>query len=168
MATDLHVIETANPELIDPSQEAGGSIGASTRALWALWYQLMQLSWSTLALVEPDDGARAWRVAQALVHVADKHPLPLKAVNVVGASPARVAALANVLSPERLQARANRPRFVLAVDSPLGNPPAIVLLSACDVVVLCLERRRTRIPDGQRTVELIGRERIVGAVLCSD
>ena len=133
----------------------------------ALWYQLTARSWSTLALVALDDGARTWRIAQALVHVADKDPRPLKAVNVVGASPARVAALANVLSPERLQAPANRPRFVLAVDSPLENPPAVVLLSACDVVVLCLERGRSRIPDGQRTVELIGRERIMGAVLCS-
>lgn len=164
MASDLRHIETAAPEAVE---QRGASAAAPPRAVGALWYRLTGLRWVTLALVAPGDGPRAWRTAQALVEVAEKRPRPLRAVNVIEASMDRVAAMRSVLSPEKLGATADRPRFVLAVDSPLENPAAIGLLSTCDGVVLLLERRRTRIADGQRILELVGPERFIGAVLCS-
>jgi hypothetical protein len=166
MASDLPEIEGPGPEPVD-APEPSGAVKVPPKAVGALWYRLTGLRWRTLALVAPGDGARAWRVVQALVEVAERRPRLLKAVNVIDASMDRVAAVANVLSPQRLDAAADRTRFLVAVDSPLENPAAIGLLSTCDGVVLILERRRARIPDAQRIIELVGPERFIGAVLCS-
>jgi hypothetical protein len=167
MASDLRDIETTGPEPVEAVGSRRESVGATAKAVCALWYRLADFQWRTLALVAPGNGLVAWRIAQALVEVAEKRPRLLKAVNAIDASLERVAAVAHVLSPEKLVAAADRTRFVLAVDSPLENPAAIGLLSTCDAVVLLLERRRTRIPDGQRILELVGRERFIGAVLGS-
>jgi hypothetical protein len=165
MASDPRDIETAGPEPIEAVGNRRGSVGAPAKAVSALWYHLADFQWMTLAVVAPGNGLGAWRIAQALVEVAEKRPRPLKAVNAIDASLERLAAVAHALSPEKLVAAADRTRFVLAVDSPLENPAAIGLLSTCGAVVLLLERRRTRIPDAQRILELVGRERFIGAVL---
>jgi hypothetical protein len=167
MTIDLPDIEPAGPEPVEAPESRRGSVAAPHQAVIALWYRLAGLQWRTLAVVAPGNGLRAWRIAQALVEAAEERPRLLKAVNVINASLARVAAVAHVLSPPKLVAAAEGTRFVLAVDSPVENPAAIRLLSTCDAVVLLLERRRTRIPDGQRILELVGPERFIGAVLCS-
>ena len=164
MAIDAPDTETAGPEPVQSSRTEGGSITPS-KAVAALWYRLSGSQWKTLALVAPGNGPRAWRLAQALVEVAEERPRLLKAMNLTHASRARVSAVAHALSPQKLVAAADRPRFILAVDSPLENPAAIGLLSRCEAVVLLLERGRTRIPDGRRILELVGRERFIGAVL---
>ena len=86
-------------------------------------------------------------------------------MNAIDANLDRLAAVGELLAAETLEAAVERPRFVLAVDSPLENPATIGLLSICDAVVLLVERGRTRIPDGQRILELVGPERFIGAVL---
>lgn len=156
MATDVLRIEAAAEGPVSPP-----------RALIDLWCRLEGLSWRTLAVVAPGDGGRAWRLAQALVQVAEKRPRRLKPVNVTRASVERMGAVTRVLVPEKLLAAADRTRFVLAVDSPLENPAAIGLLSGCDAVVLLVEQMRTRIADAQRILDLVGPERFVGAVLCA-
>jgi hypothetical protein len=167
MASDPNDIETAEPEPLGVPESPTWSVAAPPKAVIALWYRLADFQWRTLALVAPGNGPRAWRIAQALVEVSATRPRLLKAVNAVDASLGRVAAVAHVLSPQRLVAAADRNRFILAVDSPLEHPAAIGLLANCDAVVLLLERGRTRIPDGQRILELVGPERFIGAVLCS-
>jgi hypothetical protein len=132
-----------------------------------LWYSLIGRAWATLAVVAPDNAPRAWWLAQRLAEVGKGEPGVLKAVNVLKATVARAAAIGQALSPQKLKGTAQRKRFILAVDSPLENPVAIGLLSGCDAVLLLLELERTRIPDGQRIIELVGRERFVGAVLGS-
>ena len=161
MASDPRDIETAEPE---PSK-AVGNAGAPPKVVAALWYRLAGFQWRTLAVVAPGNGPGAWRIAGTLVEVAEERPSVLSAVNAIDASLERLGVVAQLLSPEKLVAAGDRPRFVLAVDSPLENPAAIGLLSSCDAVLLLLERRRTRIPDAQRILELVGRERFIGAVI---
>ena len=167
MASDLRDIQPPPPDPVEGEASPAKSAGGPPRAVSALWYRLVDLPWKTLAVVAPGNGPRAWRLVQALVEAAGHRPRLLKAVNAVNASTERVAAVAHVLSPKKLLAAGDRTRFVLAADSPLENPAAIGLLSTCDAVVLLLERRRTRIPDGQRILELVGAERFIGAVLYS-
>jgi hypothetical protein len=167
MASDLPDIEPAGPEPVEAPESRRGPVAAPHQALIALWYRLAGFQWRTLAVVAPGNGPQAWRIAQALIEVAGNRPRLLKAVNATDASLQRVAAVAHALSPTKLATAADRTRYVIAVDSPLENPAAIGLLSNCDAVVLILQRRRTRIPDGQRILELVGPERFIGAVLCS-
>jgi len=162
---DPRDIQAAESEPIEAVRNVQVSGGAPSKAVCALWYRLAGLHWRTLALVAPGNGPGAWRIARALVEVTESRPRLLKAVNAIDASLERVAAVAHVLSPKKLVAAADRTRFVVAADSPLENPGAIGLLSTCDAIVLVLERRRTRIPDAQRILELVGPERFIGAVL---
>jgi hypothetical protein len=136
-----------------------------TPQISVLWYTLRGRPWRTLALVAPGNASRAWRLALEFraAEAGSRHNLHV--VNALNASVGRVAAVAHALSAKKLESAPGRPRFIVAVDSPLENPVAIGLLSACDAVVLLLERRRTRIPDAQRIFELVGPERFIGAVL---
>ena|SRR5262249_22845826 len=131
----------------------------------ALWYVLRERPWRTLALVAPGNGSRAWRLARELREAEGDPRQPLHLVNALEASVGRVAAVADALSPKKLESTPGRKRFIVAVDSPLENPVTIGLLSTCDAVVLLLQRRGTRIPDARRILELVGPERFIGAVL---
>ena len=164
MASDPSDIEPGAPQPIEMEPRRARTADPP-KAVSALWYRLGGIPWSTLAVVAPGNGAGAWRIALALVDVAEKVPRPLRSVNAIDANLDRLAAVGELLAAETLEAAVERPRFVLAVDSPLENPATIGLLSICDAVVLLVERRRTRIPDGQRILELVGPERFIGAVL---
>jgi hypothetical protein len=168
MATDPQDIQSppAEPGAVETGPVGIGSV--PLKAVTVLWYRLVGLRWRTLAVVAPGNGVRAWRLAQALVEVAVDRPRHLKAVNALDASADRVAAVAHSLAPERLQATNDRTRFIVAADSPLESPATIGLLSRCDAVLLLLERQRTPIPDGRRILELVGRERFIGAVFCPE
>ncbi|HEY3586392.1 MAG TPA: hypothetical protein VGK85_04540 [Myxococcaceae bacterium] len=168
MATDAHDIQSPPGEPGPVETGPDGISGVPLKAVTLLWHRLVGLRWRTLAVVAPGNGVRAWRLAQALVEVATDRPRHLKAVNALDASVDRVAAVAHGLSPEKLQATNDRTRFIVAADSPLESPATIGLLSRCDAVLLLLERQRTRIPDGRRILELVGRERFIGAVLCPE
>ena len=131
-----------------------------------VWYRLRARPWRTLALVAPGDGSRAWRLAQELRAVEGAQARAVQVINALDATVGRVAAVAHALSPKKLGSVPERTRFIVAADSPLVSPVAIGLLSVCDAVLLLLEHGRTRIPDAQRILELVGPERFIGAVLC--
>jgi hypothetical protein len=132
----------------------------------ALWYVLVSRPWTSLAVVSPDDGSKAWRLAERFLEVARQNQSSVfTAVNILNLNVERAASIAHAVSV--VTAVGQRKRFVMAIDSPLENPIAIRVLSACDAVLLLLEKGRSRIPDAQRTVELVGRERLIGAVLGS-
>src|SRR5262249_22232956 len=150
------------------SSSAPNALGAPiSHDLLGLWYLLVGRRWSTLAIVSPEDGPRAWRLAQELVEVARKrHSSTINAVKLLDLKLERAASVAHAVNT--VTALGERKRFVLALDSPVGNPVALTVLAACDGVLLLLERGRTRIPEARKTVESVGREEVLGAVLGSE
>ena len=149
----------------DEEPGRSGTLGLpSTSPLSVLWYSLMMKPWTTLGLVSPDDPGSAWALAQSLVKIASLPPEELKAVSVLQATPSRAQAIARSVAPRKVKASGQAVRFVLATDSPLDNPVALGVLASCDAVVLVLGQGRSRIPDARRTLDLIGHERILGAV----
>jgi hypothetical protein len=168
MAIDAHDIQSPPAEPGPGETDPEGFTRVPLKAVTVLWHRVAGLRWRTLAVVAPGNDARAWRLARALVEVAPDRPRLLQAVNALDASLDRVAAVAHGLSPEKLQATSDRTRFIVAADSPLESPATIGLLSRCDAVLLILERHRTLIPEGRRILELVGRERFIGAVLCPE
>jgi len=167
MAGNPPQTDTAGLEPGATPERAAAAGADPPRALSALWYRLVGQEWSTLAVVAPGNGPGAWRVAQGLVKIADHGTRPPRTVSVIEASLERLATVAETISADGGPEATERPRWILAVDSPLENPATIGLLSTCDAVLLLLERRRTRIPDGQRILELVGPDRFIGAVLYS-
>jgi hypothetical protein len=144
-----------------------GRVGqGSPSGVAALFQALVAREWLSLAVVTTEVGERAWWLVQALEQVAAQSPRPLRTLNVLGVTMARAAAMAHALSPEKLRAAAPQ-RYLVATDSPVLNPASLEVVTACDAVLLLLEEGRTRIPGARRLVELIGRERLLGAVLGS-
>jgi len=162
----------AGPSPLEPGED--GIVAARIRAeqlglahdLSTLLYSLVIRPWTSLAIVSPDDGNRAWRLAQKLAEAAQQsHYQTLKAVNLLDLNAERAFNVAHAVS--KVSALGERKRFILAIASPVENPIAIRVLTACQAALLVLQWGRSRIPDAQRTVELIGRDRLIGAVLCS-
>jgi len=132
----------------------------------ALFYTLIGRPWSSLAIISPDDSPRAWRLVQKLQEAARANQYhSLKAVNILEMNLERAESITHAIG--KVSSLGERKRFLIAIDSPLENPVAIRILSACDAVLLLLEKDRSRIPDAHRTVEMVGRGRLIGAVLGS-
>ena len=136
----------------------------SPRGVGPLFQILSARDWLTLAVVSAEDGARAWWLVQALEQIAIQSNQPLRALNVLEVTVARATAMAHALSPDRLRSAG---RYLVATDSPAINPAALGVLTACDGVLLLVQEGRTPIPGARRLVELIGRQRLIGAVLGS-
>ena len=133
--------------------------------LGALWVRLARGSWKTLAVVSPDAGDAAARLARGLTDLAGAQH------RVVEASDAselklKLSAALGVGDPEKAGSDLPRHlRFLVPVAGALDKPGTAELLAACDSVVLLLEKGRSRLPDALRTLGLVGRERLLGAVL---
>jgi hypothetical protein len=138
----------------------------SPRGIGPLFQILTARDWLTLAVVSAEAGSRAWWLVQALEQIAFQAHQPLRALNVLEVTVARATAMAHALSPAKLRDGEGR-RYLLATDSPAINPASLGVLTACDGVLLLIQEGRTRIPSARRLVELIGRQRLIGAVLGS-
>jgi hypothetical protein len=56
-------------------------------------------------------------------------------------------------------------RLVISVPPVVSEPLGLAAVSQADLVVLAVQRYRSRIADVRRTVELVGRKRIAGCLL---
>lgn len=177
MAGKPHEPQPAGGPGASPIEAGGGATPPGSRPVagWSgpahdlstLLYSLIIRPWTSLAIVSPDDGERAWRLAQKLAEAARQSHYPaLKAVNLLDLNAERAAGIAHAVN--KVTALGERKRFAIAIASPAENPIALRVLTVCEAALLVLERGRSRIPDAQRTVELVGRSRLIGAVLCSD
>ena len=130
-----------------------------------LWFRLLLLRpWSCLAVVSSERTPKTLRLAHSLAELGTqlrRHPIEL--VDGLELDLERANEIARLVEPASSQAPAE-PRFVVALDSPIGNPIAIAVIAACDAVLLLLERGISGIPQGRRVVEIVGRERLAGAV----
>jgi hypothetical protein len=130
-----------------------------------LWTALMLRPWVSLAVVCPEDGRTGWRLIQEVAAVATRgQSRRVRALNALQAPGGRATAIAHALARAAASSR-DQTRYLLAVDSPLVTPAGGPILAACDAVLLVLHRGQTRLADARRTADLIGRERLVGAVL---
>ena len=147
--------------------ELGAAERSSPRGVGALYNVLTARDWLSLAVVSSDEGDRAWWLVQAIEHIAARVHRPVRALNVLGVTEARATAMAHALAPAKLRAGAASQRYLLATDSPLLNPAALGVITACEGVLLLLHEGRTSIDRARRLVDFIGRERLMGAVLGS-
>ena len=151
----------------EPEVDVGEGGKRAPRGVGALYNVLASRDWLSLAVVSSEEGDRAWWLVQALEQIANHAHRPFRALNVLEVTEARATAMAHALSPARLRAASAPQRYVLATDSPLLNPAALGVITACDGVLLLLHARRTPILQARRLVDFIGRERLMGAVLGS-
>ena len=163
---------------------ANGKRALPSRELQELWFATRRRDWKSLVVVPAGQGLSALPIAQALGEVGGAIRLsPVHVVNAEGLDLDRIAQLVMDMSPEFRQpdsvwtsgsvagGRSVEPRIsahrvtIIAIDAVAENPLVLPVALAADAVLLCVVRGQTNLREARHTVELIGRDRMIGAVL---
>ena len=139
--------------------------GTAPYAVEELWYMLLSRRWSSLVVVSPDRTPNTLRLARSLAEFGTRSRRTVELVDALQLDVERAAAIAQMVRPEGDLPRFAESRIVIALDSPMANPIAIEVLTACDTVVLLLEKGVSKIPQARKVIEIVGRQRLIGAVL---
>lgn len=164
---------------------ANGKRALPSRELQELWFATRRRDWKSLVVVPAGQGLSALPIAQALGEVGGAIRLsPVQVVNAEGLDLDRIAQLVMDMSPEfrqpdsvwtsgsvaggrvSVEPRISAHRVtIIAIDAVAENPLVLPVALAADAVLLCVVRGQTNLREARHTVELIGRDRMIGAVL---
>jgi hypothetical protein len=136
----------------------------------SLWFVLARRNWRSLALVPADENQSAAGVATALVDVGRRlRRTPVTFLVMAGfmdyASAGQFLAAVVGKDDAAQGAAGSDSRVIVAVPPVLTEPLALAVTEAVDAVALYVNKGQTRRKAAQQTIELIGRDRIVGCVL---
>jgi hypothetical protein len=136
----------------------------------SLWFTLVRTPWRSLVVVPADEGGSAVAIATALADVGRRlRSAPVTFLVMAGpidyASAGRI--VASVAEPHggRSDPGAHVGRLIVAIPPVVAEPLGIAVTDAADAVLICIEKGRTRMPSARRTIDMIGRDRIIGCVL---
>lgn len=171
---------------------AGEKRELPSRELQELWFATRRREWRSLVVVPASPGSSALHIAQALGEVGGAIRMsPVHVVNAEGMDLDGIATLVLDIGMEEPELKKPEPKgsvwtsgsggwdasgpvgrgapatraTIIAIGAVAENPLILPLALAADAVLLCVEIGRTRMEDARHTVELIGRDRIIGTVL---
>ena len=126
-----------------------------------LWFALDRKPWNVLVLMPADSSFGTGPLAMALAQAGSRvRGLPVQYQDAQDLELPRAArVIEQAVTPSK-----ERSATIIAVGSPLTSPAAIPVALAADGVLMCVELGRSQIQQAQRTIELIGRARFMGAV----
>ena len=134
-----------------------------------LWFALARSRWSSLAVVPADSGYSAAGVVAKLADVGRRlRNTPVTFLVMAGEIefPSAGKFVSAVGRNDALAGDEPSPaRVVIAVPSVIVEPLALAVTEAADAVVLYVRNGVTHRKSVARTIELVGRERILGCVL---
>lgn len=135
-----------------------------------LWFRLARIPWRSLVVVPADEGGSSAAVATALADVGRRlRSSPVTFLVMAGpidyASAGKIVESMAAPAGEVRDASAPYGRVIVAIPPVVSEPLGIAVTDAADAVVLCIEKGRTRSPSARKTIDMIGRGRIVGCVL---
>jgi hypothetical protein len=155
-----------------------------SRDLQELWFATRRRDWRTLVVVPAAPGnSSALPIAKALGEVGGFIRMsPVHVINAEGMDLSKIAALvmdmtgnasssawtmnspgSNPSSGWETATRAGA--TIVALDPVVVNPLVLPVALAADAVLLCVEVGKTELAAARHTIELIGRERIIGSVV---
>ncbi len=146
-----------NVETIAPTPAAL----AAGRDLQMLWISLLKRPWTTLAVLPTEPSASARDLMGALAEIAHYHEAArqVEIIDVGGLPPGD-----GIRQAQNLGARVNAgKRVVLLVDPITTSLQGLPLVNEAQAVLLVL-RYGSAIEAARSTAELVGRDRILGAV----
>jgi hypothetical protein len=129
--------------------------------LQRLWFATLKKDWSSLVVLPAHPGGAATKVASALAQVAAVHKdSPIKLISGEGAD----LQTASRVIIEMTTHVASGGLVILVLESIVSNPAGIPIALAADAALLCIQLGETDFESAERTVELLGESRFVGAV----
>ncbi len=135
--------------------------GGATEAAWQkLWVSLLTHPWKALAVLAPDNGGDAERLAQILAGLGTRGDTHVEVVS------ARGAQLSNVQQiVARVSDASGSGALVLVPCDPVPHHPAMVpILHAVTGVVLVVRLGESFSKSVKQTVDVVGRERVFASV----
>jgi hypothetical protein len=140
-------------------------------AIEGLWFKLARMPWRTLVLVPGDERASAVEVAAALADVGRRlRSGPVTFLLLSG--PMDYAAAGKIVQAvgERQddavhEKHKGEGRLLIAIPPVVVEPLGLAVTEVADAVVLCVSRGKSLLREAERTIELVGRDRIVGALI---
>ena len=136
-----------------------------------LWFTLARIPWRTLAFVPADDSGSAIEIAAALADVGRRLRagpvtfLLLSGTLDFAAAGKIVQAMGGRRTPAGPPEERVEGRLLIAIPSVVQEPLGLAVTEVADGIVLCVKQGRSKVRQAQRTVELVGRDRIIGALM---
>lgn len=145
---------------------------AHQQVLQELWFATRRRNWKSLVLVPASPGRSAFPLANALGETGEFiSRSPVHVINAEGMDLDQVTSVATDLSGAAARSaggaseRGNQRSTIVSIDAVTANPLALGIALAADAVLVCIELGGTNLDVARRTIEMIGRDRIVGSVL---
>lgn len=143
--------------------------GRSRGEYEGLWFTLSRIAWRSLVIVPVDPEGSAVGVAIALTAVGRRlRPGLLTFLLMTGPidySSAGKFVSAVASKTDEPSKSPEPPRVIVSAPSVLVDPLALAVVGAADAVALCMVKGRTHLSAAARTIQLIGRDRLVGCIL---
>jgi hypothetical protein len=156
---------------IERRSVASLSLNTPRRDVQELWFNLARRQWTSLVLVPADEGESAAAIATALADVGRRlreGPVTF----MILADPIDYVSAGRILAAEASSFKsksesniAQAGKVIASIQPVIAEPLGLAVTAVTDVVVICVHVGRTRTAAVRRTIELIGRERIAGALL---
>jgi hypothetical protein len=140
------------------------------RALQELWLALARRGWRSVVLVPADGLGSTAAHAAALAEVGRRLKLvPVAQVVAEALDYGAAADLARRVAVQAVPHTGAGPfapdQLVVAIPDVLLQPLGVAVAREADAVVVCIELGRSSLAGAQRTIELIGRDRIAGCLV---
>lgn len=155
------------------------STSQSSFELQELWFILQRKPWKSLVLVPGHAEGSSLPIAAALAEIGRMNRG--RSVVLVNAEQLDLSRTAQVIADldappstswssgggggSAMGADQAGRKVLVALEPVVRNPLGMAIAMAADAVVLCIELGRSDIASAKRTLELIGREKVLGTVL---
>jgi hypothetical protein len=154
------------PQMLRPREPAAAAdvVGRpiDTVAWERLWLATQRRPWRSLAVISTGKGASMLGVARALAEVGSCHlGVPVMAVDATTITLATLEARVSAWIEPREDPR----RLLIALGPVLENPASLALAQAADAAILCLTLGASSVSEAERTIEQVGRGRLLGSVI---
>jgi hypothetical protein len=152
----------AQPAAVPAVARKQAAPGAVPSAAWQqVWFAARQRPWTSLVVVPAHAGTSALFVAEALASVGALYgDRPVQLLNAEGERLADVAArlrsLGAIVGRQEL--------VVVAVDAPAAQAASIPIARAVEAAILVVPLGESGFAEARHTMDLVGRDRFVGAV----
>jgi hypothetical protein len=154
-----------------PASALGRPRGKRDLEVEGLWFTLARLPWRTLVFVPSDESASGIEIAAALADVGRRlRTGPVTFLLLSG--PMDYAAAGKIVQAMGgRRGHAGQPdhqgegRLLIAIPSVITEPLGLAVTEVADGIVLCVQRGESKLRQAERTIELVGRDRVFGALM---
>ncbi len=156
-------VEETQPLSVLPFAPAGA-------AAHGLWFAVQTRPWTSLAVLPAGPGESALEVANALYDVGalvSGGPMRLLDARSVtlATSASFIVNMSSLVSSPGERRSGGTQRAVVVLSSVIEQLACVPVALAADAVVLTVTLGKTLLSDARRTLELVGKERVLGTIL---